>query len=85
MKSARELAEGTAPASAGPDFVATREGGLATITPLKPLSRVWLRSRVERGASWVGDSLVVEMRYFPDIADAIIDAGFVFERDAYVN
>lgn len=33
----------------------------------------------------MGESLAVEMRYFPDLADAIIAAGFTFERDPYPN
>jgi hypothetical protein len=34
-------------------------------------------------ASWIGDALMVEIGYFPDLADAAIDAGFLFERNAY--
>ena len=36
-------------------------------------------------ASWDGDSLIVELRYFPSIADAAIAAGLTFEREALPN
>jgi hypothetical protein len=36
------------------------------------------RASVHRDA----DRLVIEMRYFPALADAIIAAGFLFERNA---
>jgi hypothetical protein len=36
-------------------------------------------------ASWHGDELVVEMRYWPALVDGIIDAGFLFETDRPVG
>ncbi|MEO8722702.1 MAG: hypothetical protein ABI395_04145 [Sphingobium sp.] len=36
-------------------------------------------------ATWAGDALVIEYRYFPDLADAIIAAGFLFERNPFPN
>jgi hypothetical protein len=85
MKSREELRSATAPVEAGADFLAERAGGLAQITPLNPGSAVWLRSVVSADASWIGEMLIVEMSYFPDLADAAIDAGFRFEREAYLN
>lgn len=45
----------------------------------------WLRGHVDEEATWLGGMLVVEMRYFPDVAEAIIEAGFLFERNAYLS
>jgi len=44
-----------------------------------------LRANVLNEATWNGDSVVIEMRYFPALADAIIAAGFSFERNALPN
>jgi hypothetical protein len=52
------------------------------LEPLTPLAEAWLRANVSREATWNGNSLVIEMRYFPTLADAIIAAGFSFERNA---
>lgn len=79
------LGRATAPRAAGAAFMAMREGGLALITPLTPRAGAWLREIVTADASWDGDTLAVELRYFPALADAIIGAGFSFERDAYPN
>ena len=64
---------------------ATKEGGLALITPLTSAVDAWLHEHVGPDASWSGDSVVVELRYFPALADALIEAGFRFERDALPN
>lgn len=85
MKTRKELVRSTIPAESGADFRAEREGGLARITPLTHRARVWLDTEISPEATWVSDSLVVEVRYFAGLADAIIDAGFTFERDPYVN
>ena len=79
------LARHRAPREAGAAFLATREGGLAVIEPLTPRAEAWLRGRVGEEAQWLGPGLIVEMPYFPDLADAIIAAGFLFERDPLPN
>lgn len=73
------------PPGAGAGFEAHRAGGLATIRPLSVPAEAWLREHVGPEASWLGVAAVVEMRYFPALADAIIAAGFDFERDALAN
>jgi len=85
MKSPEELRRATAPADAGADFLAEKLGGLARLTPLNRRAAEWLRSTVSPEASWAGEALMVEMRYFGDLADAVIDAGFLFEREAHPN
>jgi hypothetical protein len=55
------------------------------LEPLTPVAEAWLRANVSREATWNGDTLVIEMRYFPALADAIIAAGFLFERNALPN
>lgn len=79
------LTRHTAPREAGAAFVATREGGLALVEPLTPRAEAWLRDNIDDEARWVGPALAVEIRYFPPLADAIIEAGFLFERDALPN
>lgn len=79
------LARHRAPRAAGAAFCATREGGFAIVEPLTPRAKAWLHAHVGEEATWVGDRLAVEPRYFPPLADAIIDAGFLFERDALPN
>lgn len=74
-----------APPGSGAGFAATRAGGIAYVAPLTPRAEAWLRCRIGEEATWAGDALAVEMRYFPDLADAIIAAGFLFERDALPN
>jgi hypothetical protein len=87
MKDDRDnpLARHRAPRDAGAAFVATRDGGLALIEPLTPRAEAWLREHVDDEARWVGPALAVEMRYFAPLADAIIAAGFLFERDPLPN
>lgn len=84
MTSAR-LAQYTAAPGQGASFVATRDGGFARIEPLSLAAILWLRSNVGEEATWQGDDLIVEMRYFPDLADGIIEAGFLFERQSFPN
>ena len=79
------LAKHRAPRDAGAAFCATREGGFAMVEPLTPSATTWLRDRVGDEASWIGGRLAVEPRYFPPLADAIIEAGFLFEREPYPN
>ena len=69
----------------GANFVATKDGGLALITPHDVLAEQWLRAHVGAEATWLGDTLAVELRYFPDLAEAIIAVGFSFERDPLPN
>lgn len=85
MRSEEELKAGMRPPGSGASFAATRHAGLARIEPLTTTAEAWLRSNVDVATSWDGDAAVVEMRFFPQLADAIIDAGFTFERDALPN
>ena len=55
------------------------------ILPLRLSAEAWLSSNADAGAIWNGDELVVEMRYFPNRAEAIIAAGFLFERNSFPN
>ena len=85
MRTKEELSRFTVAPESGADFVATKEGGLARLTPLKPRPRAWLKANADAEATWVGETLVVELPFFPALADGIIDAGFVFERTALLN
>lgn len=85
MSDPNPLARFTAPVGSGAAFRASGEGGLALVLPLTPKAEMWLRGSAAAEATWLGDALVVEMRFFPALADAIIAAGFFFERDALPN
>ena len=79
------LAQHTATRETGAAFLATKEGGFALLEPLTENAALWLRSHVDSEATWLGEVLTIELRYFPDIADAIIAAGFTFEREPFPN
>lgn len=81
----RHLAKHRATAETGAAFTATRRDGFAMVTPITARAEASLIDHVDDEATWVGPTLVVEMPYFPEIAEAIIAAGFLFERDAFPN
>ena len=85
MVDTNPLLRHTAPREAGAGFLAERSGGVALVTPLIPSARAWLEAQVDEEASWLGEALAVEMRYFLPLADAIIAAGFTFEREPFAN
>ena len=80
-----ELAKHRATIGSGAAFTATRQDGFAMVTPITARAEAWLIEHVDEEATWVGPTLMVEMPYFPMLADAIIAAGFLFERDAFPN
>ena len=80
-----QLATAIVPPGTGADFVAAREGSLARVRPLCEPARQWLRSQVTGEVSWLGEDLVVELRFFPALADAILEAGFRFEGNAWAQ
>ena len=75
----------TAAEGRGAGFVATREGGFAMLTPLTIAAEAWLHANTAEESTWTGDTLVIELRYFAELADAIIAAGFLFERNPLPN
>ena len=85
MTAARRLLDATAAPGNGASFVAMREGSFVRISPLTAQAADWLRSAASAESTWLDQTLVVEMRYFPDIAEAIIEQGFLFERNAYLS
>ena len=85
MSDTDRLARAMLPPGSGASIAATRHAGLARLEPLTEAAAVWLHDLASQDASWDGSALVVEMRYFPDVAEAAIAAGFMFERDAMPN
>jgi len=69
------------PPGAGAAFAVTRHGGLARVAPLTPAAAAWLGDYAGVGASWDAEALIVEVRYFPELAEAAIASGLTFERD----
>ena len=69
----------------GANFLATKEGHFALLTPHDAIVEDWLRDHIGEEARWLGPTLAVELDYFPDLAEAIIAAGFSFERDPLPN
>ena len=84
MTSAR-LARYTAAPGQCASFIATNRDGRFTILPLSIDAESWLRTNADDTAAWRGDELVVEMRDFFDLADAVVEAGFLFDRNAFPN
>lgn len=85
MMPPEDLSRYTATAETGAGFTATKDGLLVMLTPITPRATAWLHENVGDDATWLDDTLVVEVRYFGDLADAIMDAGFLFERSALPN
>lgn len=69
----------------GADIAATRHAGLARLEPMTPRARDWIERVAIGETSRDGDALVVEMRYFADIAEHAIATGLTFERDETLN
>lgn len=74
-----------AQADTSADLLATRHAGLACLEPLTGRGESWLSTIAAAEASWAGDALIIELRYFPAIADAAIDAGLTFEHETSPN
>lgn len=85
MRSEDELRSAMLPPGSGASFAATRHGGLARVEPLTTPAEAWLRANTGQETAWDGTAALVELRYFAGLVDAIIDAGFTFERDALPN
>lgn len=82
MDQARDLSESMLPPGSGASFAAAGHASLARIEPLTVAAENRLREQIAGGSSWDGAAVVVEMRYFANLADAIIAAGCNFEPDA---
>lgn len=82
MRTLEELARSVVPPGAGADFTASSHAGLVLLTPISEDARMWLRSHISIDATWNDGSLILELRLFPALADAILDAGLLFERDS---
>ena len=85
MSDAKRLVCSTLPPGSVASIVATKHSGFARLDPLTDVAAEWLRTIAGPEANWTGDPLIVELRYFPEIAEAAIAAGFTFERDALPN
>ena len=59
------------------DVVVVNHGTLFTFQPLTSAARTWIQESVEEDAQYLGDLLCVEHRYAFDLADGLLDAGFV--------
>lgn len=53
--------------------------------PLSGRAEHWLHAITDDESIWIGPVLVVEIRFFPKIADAAIEAGLTFQRAALLN
>lgn len=81
----KRLAEAMLPPGSGASLSATRNGGQVFVEPLTTAAEAWLQANTDEEAMWLGPSLVVEMRYWPQLAEAAIEAGLTFEREAKLN
>lgn len=57
------------------DFLAVSHGSLILLHPVSDLAKAWVHSYLPDDAQWFGQSVVIEPRYFDDIACGIVDAG----------
>lgn len=64
------------------DFAGVRQGGLFMIEPRTTKARIWLEASVDTEAQWYEGKLVIEPAYVAPLVDAIIAAGFLFDRGA---
>jgi hypothetical protein len=64
------------------DFRVTYHGTITTITPLSDACRDWLEeyADIERWQRF-GNAIAVEPRYVEQLAEAMIEEGFVMEGD----
>ena len=64
------------------DFRVTYHGTITTITPLSDACREWLEENVEI-EPWqrFGTSIAIEPRYVEQLAQAMIEDGFLIEDD----
>jgi hypothetical protein len=83
MRDQNDLKRYIVPPDCGAGFIAERHGGLVVLRPLTPEALQWLKEHVTPEASWLDGRLTIEPRYFPDLAEAIIEAGFLFESDIW--
>lgn len=60
----------------GAGFVAAREGGLAKLTLLTRAGEAELHAKTAKEATWTGATIVIELSYCAELADAIIAAVF---------
>src|SRR3546814_10743265 len=66
MEHIQYLEAATVAPGAGADFVASKHAGLVKIEPRTARAEQWLDRAATGEASWDGNALVVEPRYFPD-------------------
>lgn len=76
---AARLLRATRTAGQGADIRATRHAGLARLEPLNMEAEAWLHAHA--GDTWDEGALLLEERFFADIAEGAITAGLTFERD----
>lgn len=81
MTGPRDLHLYVVPPGCGGSFAVRRHGGYVLVEPLFAEASEWLKSSVSEDTNWAGEHLFIEPRYFPHIAKAIIEAGFLFEVD----
>lgn len=84
-RQAHKVFNALVPPGAGGDLLASRHAGLARIEPRTLRGTHWLRSVASSESSWDGSALIVEMRYFPEVADAAIEAKLTFEREELIT
>lgn len=81
MSENRDLRLHIVPPGCGGSFIARRYAGYVLLEAITDEALQWLTSHVGEEASWDGNHLFIEPRYFPELCDAIIDEGFLFEVD----
>jgi hypothetical protein len=58
-----------------PDFISVNHGSVLLLMPCSDAARAWTDEHLPENAQWFGRSVVIEPRYFADIADGILADG----------
>ncbi len=61
------------------DFTYANHGSIVTLTPLTPRANEWVAEHLPDDAQTFGPSIVIEPRYFDDIAEGILADGLSLE------
>ncbi len=61
------------------DFTFMNHGSLVTLTPISPAAQEWVSDHLPEDATTWGGAIVIEPRYFDDIAHGILNDGLSLE------
>lgn len=60
------------------DFIATNHGSLVTLEPRTKAAETWVASYLPKDVQWFAGAVVIEPRYFGDIAAGLVGDGLTW-------